>query len=121
MNTTMTSAAAKLGLVLLLGGLALYPAPPAAAADASAATGSVFVEVTDVLQRNLPGKIELVPAGGGAPAPFRLKEGKVTANCPPGHYVAYIYVYDWDIPLLVEMREVNVQPNEVSTILVEVV
>lgn len=121
MNTTLPTTAAKTGAALLLAALALFAPLPAVGVEGSAAAGSVFVEVTDVLKRNLPGKIELVPAGGGTPIPYRLKEGKVTANCAPGHYVAYIYVYDWDIPILVDMHEVTVQANEVATVLIELV
>ncbi|MFA6243021.1 MAG: CehA/McbA family metallohydrolase [Candidatus Hydrogenedentales bacterium] len=83
--------------------------------------GSVFMEVTDILQSNLPSRIELRPVGGGQSLAFNLKDGKGMQECPAGQYVAYVYAYDWDIPILVDVQRVTVDASSAANINVEVV
>ncbi|MBX7258108.1 MAG: CehA/McbA family metallohydrolase [Candidatus Hydrogenedentes bacterium] len=84
-------------------------------------SGSVFMEVTDILQNNLPSRVELHPEGGGNPLVFNLKNGKGMQECPTGKYVAYVYAYDWDIPVLVNIQSVSVEANGTANLSVEVV
>ncbi len=96
-------------------------AGPAQSTEASSSKGSLFVEIIDVLQRNLPGKVELYPVGGGSPIAHLLREGKAVLDVPTGRYAAYTYVYDWDIPIMVDLREVAIEPGAVTNANVEVV
>jgi len=99
----------------MLAMLALLPVTGAQ----TAGQGSIFVEVTDVLQRNLPGKIEVYPAGGGELSTHRLREGKVMTPFPAGDYVVYVYVYDWDIPIMVDIHRAAITPGGTVTITTE--
>ena len=100
----------------------LAVSPLTGAAEAGAAgQGSLFVEVTDVLQRNLPGKIEVYPAGGGQVSTSQLKGGKVMTPFPAGDYVVYVYVYDWDIPIMVDIHPVTIAAGGTATITTELV
>jgi hypothetical protein len=110
----------RMAVALGLWGLAIV-AEPAEAPATGTGEGSLFVEVTNVLQQNLPGKIEVYPAKGGEMVTHRLNEGKLMAAIPAGEYVVYVYVYDWDIPIMVDLQAVSVAPGGVATVSTELV
>ncbi len=108
----------------LMGWCFAIPALCAGAAESAAppaGEGSLFVEVTNVLQQNLPGKIEVYPAQGGGKRMYRLNEGKVMTPIPAGEYVVYVYVYDWDIPIMADIQPVTIAPGGVGTVSTELV
>lgn len=93
----------------------------AALSRAAETNGSVFMEVTDILQNNLPSRVELHPQGGGKSLVFNLKNGKGMQDCAAGDYIAYVYAYDWDIPILISVQRVTVAANNTAAINVEVI
>lgn len=90
---------------------------------AEADSGSLFVEVTDALDRGRPGFVELVPLGtpGAATQRFELENGKTLASCPAGAYRAYTYAYDYDLPIMIDCRDVTIETTGMVSIVCEVV
>lgn len=85
------------------------------------AEGEIWVEVTDILQRNLPAKVELIQQGSTDIRSMRAPEGKGIYKCPPGQYKALIYVYDHDVPVMVDVQELVVKAGIMSNLTHEVV
>jgi hypothetical protein len=52
---------------------------------------------------------------------LELKDGKLMASAAPGRYQAHVYVYDFDLPLLVDMQDVEVEAGGVGSVIVELV
>ncbi|NUM56406.1 MAG: CehA/McbA family metallohydrolase [Candidatus Hydrogenedentes bacterium] len=73
----------------------------------------LFVEVTDILQQTLPGHVVAVRTDEAGAKPIRLdlENGKQRRPVPPGNYRAYVYIYDWDLPLLCDIQDVTVPPG----------
>ncbi len=92
------------------------PSQGAEAPPPTTTQGSLFVEVTDILERELPGKIEIYPLDGGDVSTRRLKEGKLMTPFPVGEYVVYVYVYDWDIPIMTDIQRVSIKKDAVATV-----
>jgi len=86
-----------------------------------AAEGEIWVEITDILQRDLPGKVELIQQGSTDVRSLRVPEGKGIFKCVPGQYKALIYVYDHDVPVMVDVQEVVVEEGIMSNLIHEVV
>ena len=79
----------------------------------AAGSGSLSIDITDGLARPLPARVDLV-SRDTAQAPIRIPvpEGLARTDCPPGSYQAFIYAYEFGIPILVEIREIAVQEGE---------
>jgi hypothetical protein len=88
---------------------------------AGSGESSVFVEVTDVLNRAQPGYVELFSTASPNAKPIRLdlEKGKALRPVPPGKYQAYIRIYDWDLPLLCDVQDVTVSPGETAMVAYE--
>jgi len=82
---------------------------------------SVFAEVSNVIQQGLPGFVELFQAEAPGADPIRLDldTGKALRPVPPGKYKAFIHVYDWDLPLLCDIQDVDVLPGETALVSLE--
>ncbi len=93
----------------------------ASSLSALGAEGQVWVEVTDILQRDLPAKVELIQQGSTEIRTLRVPEGKGIHNCPTGQYEALIYVYDQDAPYMIDVQELIVEDGIVSNLIHEVV
>ncbi len=87
-------------------------------AQADQPQGQIQIDISNVAGNALPSRIDLVPEdGGGSRRTFRVPEGRLQASCPPGRYTAYYYVYDWDLPIMVKVESVVVQPGETTFLL----
>lgn len=84
---------------------------------AGPSTGTVFAEVTDVLQRALPGYVLLYRIDTPAePLRMDLQGGKALQEVPPGKYQAHVYVYDWDLPILCDLQDVSVSAGQTALV-----
>lgn len=83
-----------------------------------AEASSLFVEVTDILQQTLPGYVEVFPVDqpGGTAVRLTLENGKATRPLPPGRYQAFVWVYDWDLPILCDIQDVTVTPGDTAMV-----
>jgi hypothetical protein len=85
------------------------------------ADGEIWVEVTDILQRDLRAKVELIQQGSTEIRSMRVPEGSEIFKCPEGQYKALIYVYDHDVPVMVDVQELVVEAGVISNLTHEVV
>ncbi|MFO7976838.1 MAG: CehA/McbA family metallohydrolase, partial [Candidatus Hydrogenedentota bacterium] len=80
------------------------------------ARGELHVDLSDIIGRNLPGKV-LLRAGEDGPAYLlKVPEGSTVADCPAGEFTAYVYVYELGVPMLVDVREITVEPNGMASL-----
>jgi DNA-binding transcriptional ArsR family regulator len=83
--------------------------------------GDLRVEVTNIIQQEWPAKIELLPQGSTEVRTLRVPEGTGVFPTPAGQYKALIYVYDWDVPVMVDVQEVFVESGIMTNLTYEVV
>ncbi len=91
------------------------------ATPAWGAEGEIWIEITDILQRNLPAKVELIQQGSTNVRSIRVPEGKGIHKSPTGQFKAFIYVYDHDVPVMVDVQEVIVETGIITNLIHEVV
>jgi len=79
---------------------------------------SVFVEVNDLRNRPLPGYVDLVPYDNatGTAKRLSLKDGKVLSPVVPGKYQARVFVYDWDLPIMVHIEDITLQEGGLANV-----
>jgi hypothetical protein len=83
--------------------------------------GVVWADITDVLGRNLPSKIELHPKGEVKRLLIKAPKGSGRWKCPVGAYAAHVFVYDGDIPIMVDIQDIVVAEGKTADILVSLV
>ncbi|MBI5091429.1 MAG: CehA/McbA family metallohydrolase [Candidatus Hydrogenedentes bacterium] len=94
--------------------------PPAAAPSTPAANGpmgEVTIDITDLISRELPAKVELRNTAGGDPISIDAPKGRAHGQFPVGKYHADIYVYSAGLPFLVHAKEVVVSEKQPASIL----
>lgn len=98
------------------------PAPRAVEAAASsntanssttAATGKLYVSISDVLGRDKRARVELNSETLPESIVIPIEHGKAEWDLPQGTYDAYVYVYDPE-PIMVEIESVTIEPNETA-------
>ncbi len=85
--------------------------------------GSLHIDVTNAIAQELPSKVELAPTQDES-APhivLPVPKGTLETACPAGSYKAYLYVYQDDVPILVDIRTIDVPPNGRATLPVNLV
>ena len=93
-------------------------APSAPEAPASnGPRGDVIVDISDLLAKELPAKVTLRGAGASAPIVIDAPNGKARGQYPVGKYHVDIYVYDADVPYLVDTKEIEVSEKKLASIL----
>jgi hypothetical protein len=73
--------------------------------------GLLDIDISNVLGAQLPARIDLVPLAGegGDPAiVLEAPKGILEAQVPVGDYRAYVHVYEEEVPVLAETRDVQV-------------
>lgn len=80
--------------------------------------GLIALDVTDVLGRELPARMELEGEGPGPRTVVEAPEGAVTVVRAVGRYRAYVHVYDRGVAVLVDVQEVTVKEGDTSFVLV---
>lgn len=88
-----------------------------AASTGPRAMGNVSADITNVLGRSLPSRIDLFGKEGdffSLPAP----NGEASGSFPEGRYMALVYVYSENIPILAEAKAVDVAADKPAFVLV---
>ena len=98
------------------------PPPPVPVAEERAPVkndgpkGMISIDVTNVLGKYLPSRVEL-HSPEGAPLVFNVPKGQLEAQAPVGAYEAHLYIYDWNIPLMVTAKPIEVREGQTAYIL----
>ena len=88
---------------------------PAARAEQSSVepAGTLRVDVTNIQGHFLPSKVVLVPNdGSGKTLTVQAPGGETEARVPSGRYRVFVSVYDWDIPIVVSIRDIDINAGE---------
>ncbi|MEA3365208.1 MAG: hypothetical protein U9Q79_06155 [Candidatus Hydrogenedentes bacterium] len=75
------------------------------------------MDLSDIVGRNLPGKVLLRAADDGPDYLLKVPEGSVIAQCPVGKFIAHVYVYELGVPMLVDVREITVEASGMASLL----
>lgn len=79
-------------------------------------TGQIHVDLSNVMGRQLPGKVMLRSKTADQAYFLKVSDGTAVADCPPGDYSAYIYVYDRGVPIVVDIRDITVEADGMASI-----
>lgn len=123
-NATVRLLRALLSLTLVLSVCWAAPKSPAPADSNTTASGAsdgdLMIDITDILSRPLSARVDLAPKNAAQRIRIAVPQGHLQGKYPCGEYTAYVYVYDGKIPILVDVQEVRVEPNEPGYVLVNV-
>ncbi|HOJ34683.1 MAG TPA: CehA/McbA family metallohydrolase [Candidatus Hydrogenedentes bacterium] len=76
-------------------------------------TGVFRADITNTVGTPLPSKIVLEPKENvGQTVTIPAPKGTAEAKVPPGKYRAFVSVYDWDLPIVVAVKEIEIKPND---------
>jgi hypothetical protein len=107
-------------LALLWGASGFSQSPSLASpdADASSANSVVFVDVSNVLGRSLPARVELrQPGQTEVIKRVEVPQGTGEFAMPAGKYDAYVHVYEYGVPILIDIKPITVQPGDTAYVL----
>lgn len=76
--------------------------------------GALDADITNVLGKNLPARIDLLGLEVNTALRFEVPDGKLETAVPAGKYRAYIHVYDNGVPVLAEIQDVEITENKTS-------
>lgn len=111
----------KLGQLTLFLAISVGQISGVCAAAEGTYAGSLHADITNVVGIGLPVRIDLTPSGSPQPViTFRAKDGHVEASCPTGSFEAFVYIYDWDIPILAEIKPLKVVPGDTAFLLANI-
>lgn len=99
--------------------LAVTPFPVRAAAQES--RGELMVHISDILGRDLPAKIVLRRGRPHEPVTVMVPTGSAQETLPEGSYKAFVYVYDFGVPVLVDIRDIAISAARQAAILLDIV
>ena len=90
--------------------------PRARAADLPA--GPLEIDITNVLGQKLKARVDLLGLADLPPKTLEVPEGQLETRVPVGAYRAYVHVYDRGVPVLVEVRDIEVTESKPTYLLV---
>lgn len=80
--------------------------------------GTVEVDITSILGRHLPARVDFLPLGEGERVNHQVLEGHASLPVPPGAYRAYVHVYSGGVPMLVDIKDLSVEEGGTAFVLV---
>jgi hypothetical protein len=93
-------------------------APMAAPALPAGPPGKVEVDVANVAGVNLPAQVKLLPLEDGPPVVLEAPKGQSEGEAPGGKYRAYVYVFQEDVPVLVDVQDIVVSQSRPAYVMV---
>lgn len=78
---------------------------------AQAKTATLEIDVRNILDKSLPSKVVLSDSESGARREILLPKGTATVEHPPGNYRVFTYVYEEEVPILVDIQEIVARPG----------
>ena len=85
---------------------------PAFLAQANSAT--LQIDVTNILDKTLSSKVVLKNLESGSSSEIMLPEGQAAVEQAVGNYTAYTYVYEAEVPLLVDIQGISVRAGQTT-------
>ena len=85
------------------------------------AKGDLMIDISDVIGHSLPAKVALYGEKGAEPFVFPAHTGRASAKAPVGRYRAYVYVYEFGVPVLADVQDVTVSETECAFVLLSLV
>ena len=104
--------------------------PPRVAREAEAAreaalakrellpTGLLDIDITNVVGAHLASRIDLFCFDDGVTVPIEVPRGVLEIQQPAGAYRAYVHVYDEGVPVMVEVKDLEIKANQPAYLLV---
>lgn len=80
--------------------------------------GQIKFDISDVVGRPLASKVVIQQSGSLVPVVIELPEGVGSVPCAPGTALVKVYIYDEGVPVLVDIKDVEVEANARSYVLV---
>ncbi len=101
---------------------AARPAPPAQQEGPGEsdlrAPGTLDVDITTVAGEDLDARIDLISFADLPLLQLEVQNGKLEAPVPAGDYRAYVHVYHYGVPVLVDVQDIRVAEAETAFLLV---
>lgn len=89
------------------------PAAAAPAVDLDARPkGALFVMLRNVVGQSLEGRVDLRSLEGGATRSVETSGGSWSGPQPQGAYRAYVHIIEQEVPVLAEIRDIEVRAGE---------
>ncbi len=82
-----------------------------------AVEGGVEINLVDVVGRALPGRVEFQAEGDQGRTRVEIPRGVASTKLPVGQYRVYVLVYDRVVPVLVDVKHIDVAPNSTAYVL----
>lgn len=83
--------------------------------------GTLEIDVTNVLGKNLAARVDLQDASGHVVLRTYAPKGQLTSEAPVGKFRAFVYAYESDVPILADARDVEVKPGETAYVAVSII
>lgn len=80
--------------------------------------GILSVDITNVLGKQLPARIDLLDVDGYAPVRLEAPGGKLETRVRAAAYRAYTQVYDQDVLVLADIQDITVRKDQTTHLLV---
>lgn len=90
------------------------PSGPAVDAPLTGEEGAVDVDVTNVLGKHLPARIDFMDVEGGPPVRREAPEGVLETKLRASAYRAYTHVYDQDVLVLADVQDIRVVKDQTT-------
>ena len=80
--------------------------------------GALEIDITNVLGQHLDARVDLLGLAGAPEQTLEVAGGRLETRVPQGAYRAYVHVYDYGVPVLVETRDLEVGAEKPAYLLV---
>jgi len=112
-QTTTLGTATRFGVGLVVGLLAL-----ASDSLANDGNGSVEIDISDIAGKPLASRVDALHLDSGEYLRTEVDSGMKSWSVPAGVYRTYVHVYDQGVPVLVSVKDIEVDPGGESFLLV---
>lgn len=76
--------------------------------------GSLIVDITNVLGQHLPARIDLFSYDDGITVSLDAPDGVLISDQPVGSYRAYVNVFEESVPIMVDVKDVDIQEGKTA-------
>ena len=97
--------------------------PVAITSTAKSGKGELHIDVTNLVGTNLPARVDLYARGAkGQPLQqIDVPKGQITTPSAAGEYTAFVYVFQDEVPILVDAVDLSLKPGDTESIAVDLV
>lgn len=80
--------------------------------------GTLDIDITSVVGQPLPSRVDLFCFDDGTTTPLDVPKGALEASEPAGAYRAYVHVFEESVPIMVEVKDLDITANQTTYLLV---